>query len=431
MFVYLPFSITIVCIVLEMCHSFTTYTSSKLSKPAILSADLLEALRQQPTSTSRTDEKLDLETDLYDPSTGLHSEGVWHNALVGIASLQQPDQQRPSADALRLADSLFRYSWDRKSFCRRTWSGKWDHLSIDSNAPPVQANYYRESSEHRCVQHGMALIFWSKLCALAEDTKYKDQQRIIASSFIDEFWDSVVKRWTTISRSQGGGTTLRPSASDGEPALGLLVPEPYYRAVDQAIAVLACLELYKLVKDECERQKLENIIKTTTTELLSAEGFGYHNINESQTYIGLDRNRNFWHDGWTLLALICAREFIWQGSEEGQEKLQGMWKQMMHLYGHGETYESDDTGFDGTVWHWPKHLKTEPSNVRYCGDSALAFAIQRNLGMVNKKERADGFWDFLDTLRPEDSRVLLSVADAYPQVRLHPNTELAALLVWP
>jgi hypothetical protein len=31
----------------------------------------------------------------------------------------------------------------------------------------------------------------------------------------------------------------------------------------------------------------------------------------------------------------------------------------------------------------------------------------------------------------DDSRGLSSVADAYPQVRLHPNTELAALLVWP
>jgi hypothetical protein len=49
-----------------------------------LSKSILEGLRSShPNLTA----KLDLETDFYDASTGLCSEGVWHNCLAGIASL--------------------------------------------------------------------------------------------------------------------------------------------------------------------------------------------------------------------------------------------------------------------------------------------------------------------------------------------------------
>ena len=45
---------------------------------------LVRALRAR---TQHKSALLNLETDFYDPSTGLHSEGVWHNSLIGIASL--------------------------------------------------------------------------------------------------------------------------------------------------------------------------------------------------------------------------------------------------------------------------------------------------------------------------------------------------------
>ena len=64
-----------------------------------------------------------------------------------------------------------------------------------------------------------------------------------------------------------------------------------------------------------------------------------------------------------------------------------------------------------------------------CGDNVLAYAIRRNLQLDNGDD--DAFWSFVDLLRSKNNHQLASVADVYPQVRLHPNTELAALLVWP
>ena len=122
-----------------------------------VSKDILQGLQ---TSTSSGN----IITNFYDDSTGLYSEGVWHNCLAGIASLQQlrktNNEQKYLNDSMRIADSLFKYSWDGTSFRRRAWSGKWDHSRLEEAA---QSNYYKESTEHRCVQHGIALMFWSKL----------------------------------------------------------------------------------------------------------------------------------------------------------------------------------------------------------------------------------------------------------------------------
>jgi hypothetical protein len=40
------------------------------------------------------------------------------------------------------------------------------------------------------------------------------------------------------------------------------------------------------------------------------------------------------------------------------------------------------------------------------------------------------FWKFIEELRSRDKDKLASVADVYKQVRLHPNTELACLVLW-
>eukprot|EP00560_Eucampia_antarctica_P005798 CAMPEP_0197837404 /NCGR_PEP_ID=MMETSP1437-20131217/32050_1 /TAXON_ID=49252 ORGANISM="Eucampia antarctica, Strain CCMP1452" /NCGR_SAMPLE_ID=MMETSP1437 /ASSEMBLY_ACC=CAM_ASM_001096 /LENGTH=432 /DNA_ID=CAMNT_0043444421 /DNA_START=559 /DNA_END=1857 /DNA_ORIENTATION=- len=396
-----------------------------------LSANLLAGLKGRTSSESKL---LNLETDFYDQSTGLYSEGVWHNALVGISSLEN-DQ---SAD--QIADSLFKYSWDGCSFRRRSWSGNWDHSNIDSNNPPEQANYYRESSEYRCVQHGIALVFWSKLlldrkagqdvCISRE--KYQEQQKLIAECFIREFYDSSVQRWTTVSRSQGGGSLLRPSVSAAKQTLGATEETPYYRAVDQAMAVLACLEHLKLLEQDkgndalnTKRTMLIELIQTTCFEILSPNGFGYGNIKEAKSYVGLDRNRNFWHDGWTFLSLIKASEYLWPlDTNHGEAQLDSIWQGLTDMYGNN----------DGTVWHWERALKNDSSNVRYCGDNALAHAIERNLklGRHNTQNmEGDGFWKFIASLREGHGDGLASVADVYTQVRLHPNTELSALLVWP
>ena len=85
---------------------------------------------------------------------------------------------------------------------------------------------------------------------------------------------------------------------------------------------------------------------------------------------------------------------------------------------------------DGTIWHGALSDKDTESNVRYCGDNVLGFAIRRSL-QLNSGEDDIAFWSFVDMLRSKNKHQLASVADVYPQVRLHPNTELAALLVWP
>ena len=178
---------------------------------------LVRALRAR---TQHKSALLNLETDFYDPSTGLHSEGVWHNSLIGIACLAlmasgteagQDMQEAPR----RIASSLWTHAWDGVSFRRRARSGRWDHMPLDqpSSSGVVQPAYYRASGEHRCVQHGMACVFWALLREV--DPEAAGEYVPIAAAFVNQFWDAAASHWTMSSRAQGVATGAWPSSSTG------------------------------------------------------------------------------------------------------------------------------------------------------------------------------------------------------------------------
>ncbi|KAL7527291.1 hypothetical protein ACHAWF_002124 [Thalassiosira exigua] len=402
-----------------------------------LAENLLRSLRQRTSSPA----PLNLETDFYDPTTGLHSEGVWHNCLAGAASVKLAELQKHDDDgreenlsaALHIADSLWEHSWDGVSFQRRSWSGLWDHSRLEEGAPdpPEQPDYYRESAEHRCVQHGAAVLFFSKLVrhrALRSGDgelcyRCRAQYKLIAKQFLHEYWDESTKRWRTVGKSQGGGTVSRKSASSGKLTAGVVdVEAPYYRAVDQAIGLLACLEMQKDGDDS-----VTEIIRSTCRTLLF--DFGYQSEKENVSYIGLNRNRNLWHDGWAALALAsCAQACpnCFPEKIDAEREVESMLGQLQ------EIYLDEDSG---TMWHWPKAQKSghESGNVRYCGDNSLWYAISRawQRGANDSDGAHNSFWDFVHELQSNSDDGLVSVADVYPQVRLHPNTELVCLLLWP
>lgn len=414
-------------------------------KSVALTKKMLRSLRNRtPALSCSSPVPLNLETDFYDPTTGLHSEGVWHNCLVGMASVKLAEvlqeekddgQEHYLMDALRIADSLWGHSWDGVSFQRRSWSGLWDHSRLQEGAdnPPVQANYYRASTEHRCIQHGVALMFWSNLIrnhylqSQDNESCYRchAQYKLVAKQFLHEYWDESTKKWRTVSKSQGGGMVSRKSASAGAPAAGVDVEAPYYRAVDQAIGLLACLEMMKDDNNELvDNELVVDIVRSTVQTLLS--DFGYQNEKECVTYIGLERNRNLWHDGWVALALVsCAQTCpdCWPEGSDAQSQVGLLLDRLREVYTDEES---------GTMWHWPTAQKPgkKNGNVRYAGDNALWYAICRGWRQ-GSNDTYHSFWDFVHELQSNGEDGLVSVADVYPQVRLHPNTELAFLVLWP
>ena len=344
--------------------------------------------------------------------------------LAELKGQDDVDSHEHLMAALRIADSLWEHSWDGVSFQRRSWSGLWDHSTLQEGAlnPSEQANYYLASTEHRCIQHGMASFFWSKLIR-NEYLRSKDdelcyriraQHKLINKQFLDEYWDVSAKKWRTVSKRQGGGTVSRESASSGAQAAGFDTNTeiPYYRAVDQAIGLLACIDM---MEDGYDNGLVGNIIQSTCQSLLS--DFGYQDDN-SVTYIGLDRNRNLWHDGWVGLALVsCAKKcsHCWPLGSTPLHQVGLLVDRLRNEY-------EDERG---TMWHWTTSKKPghDHGNVRYCGDNALWYAICREW-QQNSNKRYNSFWTFVHNLQSKSNDGLVSVADVYPQVRLHPNTEL-------
>jgi hypothetical protein len=212
------------------------------------------------------------------------------------------------------------------------------------------------------------------------------QQRQIADTFFQEFWNQDTGTgkcilWTTVSQSQeGGGSILRPSASANKRTLGATEDEVYYRVVDQAIAVLACLEHMQVLQenqDENGFASVRDIVQQTCRNGILEE-FGYQHSDAARTYLHLDRNRNFWHDGWTALALVQAREYIWPDEEDhGSSQLEALWQGSLARYEHLTKGESD-----GTIWHWATAFKEPSQNVRYCGDNYCFFRASLLLFLV-------------------------------------------------
>ena len=548
-----------------------TNTNTNTKKAYRLAQEILKGLpkhnqKQQQQQLPHHPKLLDLEQDLYDASTGLYSEGVWHNCLAGITRLQlvrhqnnqnqnnNDSEEEDPAGAIRIADALWHYSWDGTSFQRRAWSGNWDHAALLNtnntlNTKYYQPHYYQESTEHRCIQHGMAVIFWTKLLVQQQQqqqqqdnnhnnhnksnnnklSRLRQQQSRILNQFVNEFFDPENQKWTTISNTQGSGTVHRPSASsaavtrlEAEEEEEEQQPSYYYRAVDQAIAILACLEHLKLLNgkdsalgtpttatlaadtnnssrthfddDDDEKDRMVQLIQTTCEVLLRTtkqdtaenkeedDGFAYSDIQHSKTYLGLDRNRNFWHEGWVMLALVSAKDYLQneyfhdedEDPVDADSLLDVLWEGLLDRYTTNNTTStssssssshaiettddlaapspsvgSENNANNSNIWHWPISQKGTEQNVRYCGDNALAYAIRRTMRYSRRDSNNDNeeddddddddtvFWTFIETLRRSASATsssdtnLVSVADAYPEIKLHPNTELMALLVWP
>ena len=90
-----------------------------------------------------------------------------------------------------IAESLFKYSWDGTS---KAYSGNWEHSELSKPDKNIeQANYYEESSEHRCIQHGIALVFWSLLAECSSGSRKHDdiceQHSLILKQFVSEYWN--------------------------------------------------------------------------------------------------------------------------------------------------------------------------------------------------------------------------------------------------
>ena len=162
------------------------------------------------TSSARP---LDLLVDLHDAESGLSSEGVWHNAWLGVAYVQTARELRrqgrldeaeePFDLAVQLADSLYENSFD-EGFRRRTASGIW--RSAESSASAIEAAgesiaFYSESRERRSAQNAAAVVFYSLLADEAAARESGDAPRIarlcdeVGVSFLDLFFDEAHGRF--------------------------------------------------------------------------------------------------------------------------------------------------------------------------------------------------------------------------------------------
>jgi len=128
----------------------------------------------------------------------------------------------------------------------------------------------------------MSVIFWSYLRDLS--VQFNTQYLLLCEGFLSFFSE----KW--------------------KPFLG---EDQFFRAVDQALALLVCLRMLKVFKEgdlkhiENGRLYLQNLIKTTRTIILS--DFNFKDPLRLQNYIGTKpHSRIAWHEIWVQIALFLS-----------------------------------------------------------------------------------------------------------------------------
>jgi len=432
---------------------------------------LTDGIRARTSSTR----PLDLLVDLHDAESGLSSEGVWHNAWLGVAYVQTARQLRrqgrfdeaeePFDLAVQLADSLYENSFD-EGFRRRTASGVW--RSAESSASAIEAAgesiaFYSESRERRSAQNAAAVVFYSLLADEAAARESGDAPRIarlcdeVGVSFLDLFFD------------EEHGRFRRGALEDG-PAR--------WRAVDQAVGCLACLRLTRLDPEfsNTDTALARDAARRAVGALRDEFGYGAYAsgaapspLNHVGDFPGA-RRRNSWHDG--LVAFALAAHTKAEAHEEGAKASEGSMSDavgaavdasellaLLHAIhrdyaDHGSAAGGGgDDGGDLLV-HQQAMLEREPAaRVHFTCTQAIWAAVGRAAGEVLPPPKAaaqagqaaqaaqaeqaeavraafaahDEAWRAFVAARADEGG-LLPVADAYPVTRLWSNTEPSAWL---
>ena len=352
---------------------------------------------------------LSLLDGLFDAESGLCSEGVWHNSMLGVSRVlcarqlrqcgeeQQAEAQLQSARLL--GDSLFDLGFDGSGFRRRSTSGYWQDASASGiEAAGESVPFYLPSDEHRCLGSAAAVIFYS---LLAEDGDEAAMSRCveIGDAFVDEMFDRSAMRFRRAASSE------------------------YWRAVDQALGLLACLRLAVLGHNVASNRAMascaaDSLLREFGYSLYATEGL------PPGAYLGRVAPRNSWHDSIVAFALLTSGCL-----GVGGESPAGLLRAMV------ESYRNPD----GQIRHLPREL-CPAEGVADTMEAAVAFTSTQGLwsAVVRAADLSSSRADAVDAdtaaLRSwHESYVqetgLLPVANVYADARLWANTEWAAWLL--
>ena len=378
---------------------------------------------------SRTSEgPLDLLEDYYDPSTGLVSPGVWHNAMVGIAAIRASrelkdiclDSSTEFRDwAQQIGTSLYARNFvNGQGFHRRSkntaWrSGRDPHVREQLISAGVNADYYEDSMLRRGASNAAASIFYSFLVEeLPEDKRVGEMFGNVSKAFQMQFFNP------------SNGRFRERAVGDEDPVAG----EPCWRAVDQAVGVLACLRMVRV--DSKRNFAQRTMAAAAAEELLDSFGYGKCAEGEGSAWIKQQlpsqSQRNSWSD-----AVVCLAIFYGEACS-GRESSAVLARSMERDYARG--YPSREPG-EQLMCHLPQMSDEKAAQDArfYVSTQAIWAAALR--GIDGRSQFVGSLAQDLEAMWNEKAvgavgqRLMPFSSEANSPVRLWANTELAAFLL--
>lgn len=395
--------------------------------------------------------------------------------------------------AKRIARSLYQLNYRRGfGFVKRSHSGIWDLVEHDydnANSDGKADSYRFKKHICSCNANAAAVIFLTLLMEAvtisSEEVGDENNEEIVhmaeecSANFLRQFFDTSVGRFChqrLINDDDDDDDVDDKDAKD-------LLPSSY-RAVDQAMGILACSRILKLLdrnnngnakRDRVQQQRYSETRTMATSAAQSLmDDFGYgmyateglrspvntiggggtQNIKNAATdNKKIVTTRNSWHDSIACFAILCSRTcsggesprglcqflardygFVVENSNNEESCVQQQQERQL-LLGHNVLKETD---------------MNQERNAYTCSQ-AIWNAVQRALIATESNDSKEqqqqqsipGFSDFTVGLRAfqektassikdengNDIGLLSTVGTTYPNIRLWANTETAAWLL--
>ncbi|KAL9642777.1 hypothetical protein ABK040_009852 [Willaertia magna] len=247
--------------------------------------------------------------NMYHSETGLHSEGCWHNFIMGLNYIQILSEEESAMREFccefqvneklsKLSQSILNLNFDLKDylFSQRKSSGIWENAD-ESEMQGERKDFYKPKNEKRLINNSMGLLFLSLLPKdvfpkYINNVEFKLTQFL--ESIINSFYDKDKKLWKT-----------KFDSSESE------IKNQHYRVVDHAITFITLKTFLGTHASSLTSEK-RKYIESLNEELINTilKAFRYEDLAERSTYLDeqltLSTKRFLWQECWVFLALALS-----------------------------------------------------------------------------------------------------------------------------
>jgi hypothetical protein len=282
-------------------------TTKMLHRHQLLMSVVYGVWNTYDTRRTNKNKPLDLVSNYYHEETGLHNEGVWHNALMMmnyylllLTTAKDDDDKQYLSDALiKVTNSLIELNYDSTGtllFKQRTETEYWSHENANNNTHLLQLYERTDHTVFKLMSNSIALLAYSLVNDKVEQDKI--DLKLFLSQILKYFHDDQHELYFTKVKIVNNNARIIQDDHN------------YFKACDHAVLLIALIVMEHRQIELPENLLYSNLKKQLRDCILNK--FGYHSYKTINTYYEPNRSDNkiakrfLWQDIWVYISLLIS-----------------------------------------------------------------------------------------------------------------------------